>query len=149
MAKRNAQGPRHLWFVCFTFDEVRGEQCDRGRFQIIVHAADPDAALAACEKRIRRARRSKALFDTPTTIYLDHLIQVQEGVDLADALLVNIVIETGESRGEILCALPERSGRKGVGAYGVEEERHGEDDEVPIEPFVDFGGREALAALRP
>lgn len=130
-----------LWLVCFQADHpsLPDAPHDSQSFQLVLRAKTPKAALDACRRRLRELRTSSSLFDTPCSIYLDHLIAI-EGVGTTPAL-VNYVSKLPNERGvvgEILCAVPEQKDAQ-VDGFGWE----GDDG-----PFLDFGGQHANKLLR-
>lgn len=155
MAKRAAseQKPRtrqqlskgKLYLCCFNFDEV-GEKEYEGTFQIVVEARDPAEALDRCAVRIRALRRKKTLFDSPVTIFVQGIIELNGTFEWG--LLVNV--ETGpaaEDRWTIYCTLPEQEKHEAV-EYGLGDEPT-VDEGREVEPFLDFGGVAARKALYP
>ncbi len=131
-----------LWLACFQADDAGLPDVPHQTesFQLVLRAKTPKAALDACRRRLRELRTTTGLFDTPCSIYLDHLVAI-EGVGSTPALVnyVSKLPTSGGAVGEILSAVPEQEHGQ-VEAYVWE----GDDDG----PFLDFGGQHANDLLR-
>lgn len=139
--KPTAATDGRLWLVCFQADDAGLPDVPHQTmsFQLVLRAKTPKAALDACRRRLRELRTTTGLFDTPCSIYLDHLIAI-EGVGSMPAL-VNYVTKLPSKSGvvgEVLCAVPEQN----------DAPVEGFDWEGDDGPFLDFGGQHANALLR-
>lgn len=142
VARLHAPGGR-LYLCCFNFAEV-GEKEYEGTFQIIVEGRDPGEALDRCVVRIKALRRKKTLFDSPVTIFVQGIIELNGTFE--SGLFVNVETRpAAEDRWTIYCTLPEQEKLEAV-EYGLGEEPTGEEGR-DVEPFLDFGGVAARKAL--
>ena len=142
--KKTAPSGPALYLGCFQFDEP-GELNYDGTFQMVVQASTPKQAVDRFRARLRKLRTTATLFDSPVTIYMEGFIALRGAFE--DGLLVNW--ESGQSptapHARITCLIPEQDDTDAEG-YGF-----GSDEDGPMEPFLDFGGKtvaRALAAAR-
>lgn len=148
---RTPRSPRprskeRLWLACFQFDESAppGIHCSHGRFIVAVRTTTARKALDLCRARLRHLRSTTRLFDSPCTIFLDHVIAIPD--TSTTPALVNysrtVYFDRG-GEGEILSGVPEQEDLDGeLQTFGPAEEK-----DKPLEAFLDFGGQRANDAL--
>lgn len=144
-ARPQRKRAERTWLACFQFDEPALPDAPRpnGHFQIVVKATTPNKALDLCRARLRELRATTSMFDTPCTIYLDHLIAISDvGEKPTLVNYTHAMFFEGGGQGEILCGLPEQPDVH----LDVFVTNQKEDEPTPA--FLDFGGEHANELLR-
>jgi len=133
-----------LYLGCFTFDSA-GEPDQTGSFQVVVEADNPQQAADRCRTRLRRLRTSTTLFDRPTTVLLNALIQLTGS--FKRGLLVNweSMNTPPPPDARLLCPIPEQTDHEAQ-SFGLKTKKAKTKlgALVDDEPFIDFGGRQAF-----
>lgn len=133
-----------MYLGCFLANEFadRDRTC---RFQIVVEANSAAEAGERCRARLERLKKTTTLFDDPSTVYLEGLIELAGS--FKDGLLVNYESEdTATESFSLRCLIPEQKDHD-CSEYGFgPPPKKGADTEA-MAPFVDFGGEQVQRVL--
>jgi len=140
VGQRKSRASSRLYLGCFFFDEP-GETEWTGTFELVVEATSPEDAVERFYEKLEQVRKARDLFDKPSTIYIEGLIELPRTIK--SGLLVNwrSVMCSSPPQGELTCLIPGRDDEHEAVAYGYSPSgKKTEDDDGVIEPFLDFGG---------
>lgn len=138
-----------LYIVSFSFEQVRDARHDEGGFQVLLHAADVDAAVASVKRylvELQESRRSE-LFEGNVTLFLDSIVELKG--PLARPVLVNYASRESVQgpRGSIHCDIVDGAEDIASYAWGPDGYDPEGDEGHEIEAFLEFGSRTTPSAV--